>query len=501
LWEKEKPKKIVIVGSGLAGLHVAAGVSKFGVKPIIFEQNRIFGGRTASYNVGGFWFDQCSHMSFKLGPPLPPSTVQTYIHDAVGTVHIPQVECKGTSAMGFYYKGKYYPAEKVFPIGAGYDRNFTKKVFSYLTDEDLNKIEYICREAVADCNKALTADVLTEYGFADFRKVPPGRVRNWLSKYTDKESIHKYWSEMVKMYTGIEVDENMEQGVYGTTFVTIMLLTGLIQFSYPYHPQYGGDAAWVNPLVDVILARGEEIRTCTPVKRVVIENGKVKGVIVVEDGEEKFVESDIVVVDVRPRIALKEGLVTENELKAWDPATLESIKDIEKEQWWEGAVVTWNVALSRKVTDEEAEVSFMDNNGHIVGLYVTKPTSAPPGMQHIIFHSYLSKKKLYPNGKLDYSVAREAVDTLRRHAIESWGKIFEESILFSEVHTMNETYGIYAAWDPEAKLAPMKSPIEGLYWAGDESEPAGIGLPARSVGGIKIAEDIVKAKIYIPPKE
>jgi phytoene dehydrogenase-like protein len=150
-------------------------------------------------------------------------------------------------------------------------------------------------------------------------------------KYSDKESIHKYWSEMVKMYTGIEVDENMEQGVYGTTFVTIMLLTGLIQFSYPYHPQYGGDAAWVNPLVDVILARGGEIRTCTPVKRVVIENGKVKGVIVVEDGEEKFVESDIVVVDVRPRIALKERLVTENELKAWDPATLESIKDIEKE--------------------------------------------------------------------------------------------------------------------------------------------------------------------------
>lgn len=499
-WVQEIPKSVVIVGSGVAGLACGAALSKYGVKPIIYEKQSTIGGRAQTWNINGFWIDHCPHMSFKLAPPMPPSEIKVAIHDAVGERHIEQRECRGTAPLGFYWKAKYYPLSKIFPVGSGYDRDFTKKLHPYLTDDDLTKVEKICNQAVAETEKAVTPDVMTTIGLANPRRCPPGRLNAWIRKLTDNERIYTYYSSNCKHYTQIEegMDENMEQGIYGTTFTTIMLLAGIVKFCYTYNPGYGGDAGEIMNFANAINGRGGEIKTNMPVKRIVIEGGKVKGVVVGDNilGGEDFVKSDTVVVDYRPRLALRDGLITENDLKAYDPQTLESIRDIQKELRWEGASLMYNLGLRREFTQEEGNVGFADNEGHNMGCFMTKPTSAPPGMQEINFYVGFSSKKLYPNGKLDHKVAEERMAWLKERCVENWGKEFLESILLEEAHCFNESYQIYASFDPEAKLAPQKSGIEGLYWNGDEVEEIG-GLLGNQPKGVEIAGKICKSEALL----
>lgn len=501
LWELPRPKKVVVVGSGIGGVYTAAGLSKFGVKPIVYEQTGSIGGRAASYNIRGFWFDQCPHMSFKLAPPLRPSEIKVYIRDAYGVEHVPQRECRGMP-MGFYYKGKLYPMAKTLPISPEYDRSFTKKVHPYLTDSDLNKIEDMIKDGMVEMDRLITPDVMTTYAYPNPKGLPPKSFKDWVLERTDRETILDYFSSAQKHYTQIQEyeHENLNMGVYMSFFVTIMLNIGVIKFCYAYHPKYGGDAAEIMPAVDAIIARGGEIHTSTPVKSVVIEKGKVKGVTIIEDDKEEFVKSDIVVVDVRPRIAMRTGLVSKQDLEKYDPATMESIMDIEKELWWEGGSVIWNVGLSRRVTEEEGDISFSDDEGHNVGMHLTKPTSAPPGKQQLCFYRGYSLKELYPNGKINLKLVTKTREDFIKYATQAYGKAFEESIEQEEMHYFPESYGIYYGWCPESIVGKWKTPIEGLYWAGDEVEGeergsvGGLfGNPVKSVG---IVRDITKQKVY-----
>jgi len=501
LWELPKPRKVVVVGSGIGGIMTAAGLSKFGVKPIVYEKDGTIGGRAASYNIRGFWFDQCPHMSFKLAPPLRPSEVKVYIRDAFGVERVPQRECKGMP-MGFHYKGKLYPLAKILPVSPEYDRSFTKKAHPYLTDSDLNRIEDMVKDAMVEMDKLITPDVMTTYAYPNPKGLPPKSFKNWILEKTDRETILDYFSSVQKHYTQIQEygHENLNMGVYMSFFVTIMLGIGVMKFCYAYHPRYGGDAAEIMPAAEAILARGGEIHTSTPVKDVVIEKGKVKGVTIIEDDKEEFVKSDIVVVDVRPRIAMRMGLISKQDLETYDPATMESIKDIEKELWWEGGSVIWNVGLGRRVTDQEGDISFSDEEGHNVGMHLTKPTSAPPGKQQICFYRGYSLKELYPNGKINLKLVTKTREDFIKYATEAYGKAFEESIEQEEMHYFPESYGIYYGWCPESIVGKWKTPIVGLYWAGDEVE----GEERGSVGGlfgnpvkaVGIVRDITKEKVY-----
>ena len=55
---------IVILGSGMAGCGAAYRFHAEGIKPIMYDKNAYHGGHTASFQDGGFIFDQGPHISF-----------------------------------------------------------------------------------------------------------------------------------------------------------------------------------------------------------------------------------------------------------------------------------------------------------------------------------------------------------------------------------------------------------------------------------------------------
>jgi len=56
--------KIAVIGSGLGGFGAAHRLRAEGIETVLYEKNNYHGGHTASYDLGGFIFDEGPHVSF-----------------------------------------------------------------------------------------------------------------------------------------------------------------------------------------------------------------------------------------------------------------------------------------------------------------------------------------------------------------------------------------------------------------------------------------------------
>ena len=57
-------QNIVILGSGMGGFGAAYRFHTEGITPVMYDKNAYYGGHTASFEDGGFIFDQGPHISF-----------------------------------------------------------------------------------------------------------------------------------------------------------------------------------------------------------------------------------------------------------------------------------------------------------------------------------------------------------------------------------------------------------------------------------------------------
>jgi phytoene dehydrogenase-like protein len=66
--EKSDPyERIVVVGGGIAGLTAAAYLGRAGLPVTLFENSPQLGGRAATQELGGFYFNFGAHALYKLG--------------------------------------------------------------------------------------------------------------------------------------------------------------------------------------------------------------------------------------------------------------------------------------------------------------------------------------------------------------------------------------------------------------------------------------------------
>ena len=62
--------KVVILGSGMAGLGAAHALRQEGVASRIFDRHSYAGGHTTSHVLDGFTFDEGPHVSFTKNPKV-----------------------------------------------------------------------------------------------------------------------------------------------------------------------------------------------------------------------------------------------------------------------------------------------------------------------------------------------------------------------------------------------------------------------------------------------
>jgi prolycopene isomerase len=259
---------VVIIGSGIGGLTAGAYLAKDGVRVLICEQNRKPGGCFASFKRKGYTFDAGIQGCEDLGILLP---ILREL-DLLGRIDLRR------SKLAYAFPDCFCPLEKIDDLELIYDH--LKKAFP----KEVRALDRIQKEAIELCR------VMDAFVHAPNPMMEPPmeailKTPRWLNQYVSglrglrrligllKTPIDEYLSTFVRDQNLIRL---LSAGYRGNPAALGMsFLYTMMDYCYPAR---GGVQAIPNWLAQSIVEKGGEVRYGTLVEKIVVEDGRAKGV-------------------------------------------------------------------------------------------------------------------------------------------------------------------------------------------------------------------------------
>ena len=507
--------KIVIIGSGMAGLTAGAYLAKAGHAVTVFEQFPAPGGVTATVTQDGFGWD--------IGPLLvegfAPGDKGRLILEELGVSE--QVPCmhedRGIAMPGFaLWKPKEYE-------GPHWRRDHLKKLFpeeSVALDRYYRFYDRMMR-LMSLGRRAETARGLTALWLKLRMLLAFQPVKKYVSWNGGQLMDHFFSSPMLKtFFLGIVADFVTAPSEFPALGVPSIHLETAFDKRIPTYPGtrsaqtaytyiLGGCQSLVNAVMGVIIANGGKVLTNTPVSRIVIEQGRATGV---ELADGRVEAADVVLASGGMKEVFFDLVGREN-----IPAEL--------------AVQIESNRLMESVLMVQLGINFDPTPYQPVALCYYYKTDDLEGFVHrlrtgfyhegregfLIYVPSLHSPSLAPQGKYAVTIYTVAPDTL---AEGTWSARREELAdkLIAEAeahipglreHTLtslvltpedfrqrtHQKHHSFGGVPPIIGNKPPahKTPIQGLWYIGAQSESSG-GVQNVMLGGQKVAERILKGE-------
>ena len=241
----------VVIGGGISGLSIAGLLGKAGRKVVVLERDSLLGGKSKSIEVDGFTLDMGPHVFQEKG-------FQYEIFELLGKdeelkkIRVPFVE--GDIKLATYRDGKWINFYELIPTGPEMEK--VGKAIAAVKPKDIPKYDAI---SVADWIKGITAD----------------------------EDIIFFINFFASMMCTHPDPNYIAAGI----FIRMLQLPqyapeagGLIT----YYAR-GGMKSWIKLLEVGCKENGVGIRTNSDVTKILVEDGRVKGVLVEEGDRRKQV--------------------------------------------------------------------------------------------------------------------------------------------------------------------------------------------------------------------
>lgn len=261
----------------------------------------------------------------------------------------------------------------------------------------------------------------------------------------------------------------------------------------------------------VVLANGGEVWRNTPVKEVLIENGKVCGVRI--KGEDNDYETDRIIYADNVICTIPPKYIFRVLPRQWFPA--EWVDTLEKRFWGAGLLTGWYGMKRAQLPDAGiAEGSFVYMPG------ITEPDEGFIGKVDMVMCDFTAwgggTAKRGPEGKREYLFSTALTDEEMRNPdrvnrvvqlCEDWAKRtfpnWEKDFEFCMWTPSPEAYGL---WRPVGEDRPdVQSPwVEGLYFAGDQYGRRlwGGGVDGASLSAVMCVDKIMQTNLedeIMPP--
>lgn len=275
-------KKIIIIGSGIAGLSAGCYARMNGYEAEIFEKHTLPGGLCTGWKRGGYTFDGCIHW-------LVGTTAQSPFH-------------KYWNELGAL-DGKTIVNHEIFTtleVGSRDDR----KVFSVYSDAD--KLNAHMKELGPEDSEEIDRLTALIKKFADFgmggdKPAELMGIRDYLGMMKAMKPFYKEFKEYGKLSIGDYArrykNPYLRQGIAGildmpdfSFFALVMVLSWQNTHCAGY--PVGGSLEFSRGIEKKFLKLGGKIHYSSPVKSIMVRNGRAYG-IKLENGDEYA--SDIVV--------------------------------------------------------------------------------------------------------------------------------------------------------------------------------------------------------------
>lgn len=500
---------VVVIGGGVAGMTSAAMLAKeFGKKVLVLEQAPFIGGRALSY-VGkgdkvvadGVEMDvkafrkSLGHARCLLGKCTPDietifeqglldgwtfeagghglfwgnkSRVDCVLKHLGEYVNMPLnaglgfIDWAGEGEEGKGRPGTAYQVEK----GAAYP---------WMTAEGYEKTLEQLRD-------------MATTSFEDMARLMKTSLQDWL----DARGMHPEAYDYIKVLAASQTAQAEPAMTPAGDFLGYMamardigmnLVTGSVATA-----DEPGCIAIPQAMEKVLLAHDGEVRRGTPVRRVVIEDGKVTGITLEHYGEKETLGVDQVICTIPPKHIFK--------VLPKEPFPADWVELLETRFWGAGLLTGWG-GFSRSIwrdagIDEQSFIympGVIKGEGYIgaVDMVMCEFTAwgnhtakrGPEGKHDFVFSTALTDKEMRDPERVGRVV--ELCENWARATFPTW----DEDLEFLIWTPSPEAYGL---WRPVGEERPdVKSPwVEGLFFAGDQYGRRlwGGGVDAASLSGV-----------------
>ncbi len=301
---------VIIIGSGIGGLTAGALLARYGKRVLICESHTIAGGAAHSFSRSGFHFDSGPSFYCGLGnqrPSLNPlkqlldllgESLEVVPYDPLGHYHFPE----GTFPVYSNAQRYHQVVAQITTQGAKELEQFEKRLLSLY--EGLKDIPTIALRADWQLIPLLVSrhlpslvKILPQLGMigSSVGQVMEQTVRDpWVRRLIDLECF---------LLSGLKAD--------GTITPEVAFMLGERSRAGVEYP-VGGSGAIVDALIRGLKRWGGELRLGTHVEQILVEYGKVTGVLLPEG---KIVKAPVVISnatiwDTYTKLAIVFGLVS-----------------------------------------------------------------------------------------------------------------------------------------------------------------------------------------------
>ena len=482
----------IVIGSGIGGLTAAALLARYGWRVLICEAYARPGGAAHGFDWQGFHFD--TGPSFYCGLNDPKScnplrqvlavlgeSIATVAYDPVGYYHFPDA-----TFPAFGNRDRYRQAiAEISPAGARQYAAFERRMLELYAG--LRRVPSL----------ALRSDwqgifLLWRYAPALVQLLPQlGAIAGSVGEIA-AETVADPWTRRL-----IDVECFLLSGLKaaGTIAPEMAFVLGerdACAIEYPV----GGSRAIVAALVRALERWGGTLRTQARVERVLVKNGRVRGVRL-KNGEElaaAIAISNATIWDTYDRLLAPEDLPAAARQRALQTPAVESFMHLHLGIRADGlADLTGHHAI---VLDGDRDIADPGNTCMVSIPSVWDASLAPPG--HHAVHAYTLES--YAGWQRDAGYdrrKREKAETLYR-ALERVIPDIRDRVVAERIGTpltharyLNRYRGSYgpAIAAGTATFPGCRTEVRGLYRAGDSTVP-GIGVPAVAASGILCANTL-----------
>jgi protoporphyrinogen oxidase len=244
IMDTKSQQRVGIIGGGIMGISLGYFLSKQGVCVTIYEASPVLGGLAGPIVLeDGTQVDRFYHAILSSDRHLSDLCKELGIFD--------QLRFKETKT-GFYYKGAIYPMNNII---------------EFLKFPPLGWIDRF----------RLGLTVLAAQFVKDWKSLESVSVQSWLLKWGGATTFQNIWRPMLKAKFDGGFDNVPATWIWSRLVRMKSTREGANQKEMAGH-LIGGYITLIKAMTEKILANGGEVLLKTPVKEIVIENGKATGI-------------------------------------------------------------------------------------------------------------------------------------------------------------------------------------------------------------------------------
>ncbi len=421
---------VVVAGSGVGGLCAAALLARYGYKVLLAEKRDRLGGRYSTVEMEGF--------KVPTGAVALPSRggVIAEIFKEVGANH----DIREIGAPSLWIEGEWHQLPEKGQI---------KAMLAILDAVGASKAKIMGR---------LAKGTATEKILGAFRKgkVTGGdptdklSIRDWLKQFTDDERVFQVFHSVTSSFTGV----NDFEYPISSFFSYLSSAQGGLHY-VGIAPR--GNVELANALAATVKSRGGEVWASSPVEQILIEEGRVKGLVISKDGNRVAVGTTVLVSDLGPKATV--------ELAGRDNFGADYLKQVDA--LMTAPIVHTLVASDKPLAGIPGIALIAGAKRIVTAIQMTSrcPELAPPG-QHLMVvwgtpGSSLHHIDKEEEARLNLEDIRQVFPDFDKH-----GKI-----LWMEVRDIDHEFVAYRSW--MGYDMPQETPIPNLFHVGDAVKPFG----------------------------